>query len=407
MSTRAGPQPEGDRPPPWGLGLHLAVAGCLAFLVAGVLGIAFAYLQLSPPIPSVPPLPAAPASIVRPPAARVLIRRTDAPFAVECPDGGTWYGLADGQRRMMATEPGPWSVTSQGGRVTVDGAEQPEQEAELVPHEGFVRLGERACRGSLLFQAQPDGNVAVLNILDPEDYLRSVVGTELYSHWELDTLMAQAVAARTFMVYSMDAKGYLTLADMAYDGLAAESRSTDLATRLTEGIVLAYDGRILPAYFQSTCGGHTVPVDKMFAEQRIPPLAGVPCPWCRRSPWYEWEAEVPSSLIVNDLGDARIRDLRSLSVEGAGEDGYARYVVVNDTLKLSAESFRRMLGVNLVKSALFSATVGPRTTVFRGRGYGHGVGMCQWGAHGLARAGRTWQEILQTYYPGARTCKAW
>jgi stage II sporulation protein D len=387
--------------------MHMALAGVLGFLAVGALGIVFACLQLRRPIPAVPPLPQAPPGVARPPAARVLLRRTDTPLHVECPDGGTWYGLGDGERRMMDTGPGPWTVQSTFGQVTVDGVSQPEQEAELIPHEGFVRLGERACRGSLLVQAQPDGNVAVLNVLDPEDYLRSVVGTEMYSHWELDTLMAQAIAARTFMVYSMDAKGYLTLADMAYNGLAAESRSTDLATRLTEGIVLVYGDRILPAYFQSTCGGHTVPVDKVFAEKAIPPLAGVPCTWCDRSPWFEWQAEFPSADIVAALGREGVRQIRSLTTEGAGEDGYARYVMVNDTVRVSAESFRRMLGVNRVKSALFSATVGPRTTIFRGRGYGHGVGMCQWGAHGLAREGRSWQAILHTYYPGATICKAW
>jgi stage II sporulation protein D len=96
-----------------------------------------------------------------------------------------------------------------------------------------------------------------------------------------------------------------------------------------------------------------------------------------------------------------------LSTEGTGDDGYARYVVINDSIKLSAEAFRQTLGPNRLKSACFSATVGPQTTVFRGRGYGHGVGLCQWGAHGLARTGKGWQDLLHTYYPGATICKAW
>jgi stage II sporulation protein D len=110
---------------------------------------------------------------------------------------------------------------------------------------------------------------------------------------------------------------------------------------------------------------------------------------------------------VEELGDPAIRGLDSLDTEGTGRDGYATYVVVNGMLKVSAESFRHMVGASLLKSARFSAAVGAGVTVFRGRGYGHGVGMCQWGAHGMARAGRNWQEILQEYYPGAGICKGW
>lgn len=363
--------------------------------------------RLLRPLPEVPPLPPAPEGIVRPDAVRVLLRKTDSPFAVEAPEGGIWTALGPDGPRALGDGKGPWQVGMRDDLILLDTEPVPEKEVFLQTRGGGILLDDAPYRGDMVLQAGSGGLLSVLNDVDAEQYLCSVVGSEVYSRWPLEALMAQAVTARTFMLYSVSQKGYLTLADMAYRGRDAESRPCSLATQLTRGIVLTYDDRILPAYFQSTCGGHTAPVDKAFAEKPIPPLAGVECPWCRRSPWYEWEAVVPASALVQALSDRGVAEIREVSVEGTGEDGYATYVVINGTGKLSAGAFRRTVGAGLLKSACFTATVEDGEVRFAGHGFGHGVGLCQWGARGLAGEGRSWQEILQTYYPGAEIRKAW
>jgi stage II sporulation protein D len=265
-----------------------------------------------------------------------------------------------------------------------------------------VQVEGRSYRGRLRLRVGEEGGLAVVNVLPSRQYLWSVVGSEMYSNWRLEALMAQAVAARTYMVYALDSKPALTLTDMAYKGVAAESSSATLAADVTDGIVLTYEGRILPAYFHSTCGGRTVPVDRVFDAHRIPPLSGVECPWCRQSPAYTWQAKVPAALLAAALSDRGVRAVRSLQPEGTTPAGYARSVTVNDRKRIDATAFRLAVGGDVIKSTRFQVERVGGEFVFAGRGYGHGVGMCQWGAHGLSEAGRSWEEILSYYYPGSR-----
>jgi stage II sporulation protein D len=296
-------------------------------------------------------------------------------------------------------------LSAADGTLTLDGERQPEGELELHPNDGLFRIAETTYRGRLRVRAGSEGELEAFNVLPPEDYLGSVVGSEMYSSWPLEALMAQAVAARTFMLYALRARGHLNTTDMAYKGVAGESDPAELATQLTRGIVLTHEGRILPAYFHSACGGRTVPVEEVFAEEPLAPLGGVECGWCRQSPYYDWQARVPAALIAEALGDRGIRQVRSLLTRGQGRAGNARFVVVNGEKRMTAAAFRLAVGPDVVRSTRFSVTGTAEGYLFVGGGYGHGVGLCQWGAHGLAEAGAGWQEILRYYYPDAAVRK--
>ncbi len=362
------------------------------------------------PLPTVPPLPAAPDGIDIPETVRVLLAKRRPELTVECPGGGVWHWRdEEGARRVAETGTGPWTVQSTDGRIVLNGKSQPAGDLELLPVDGLLRVEGTAYRGSLLARPFPEG-VSAFNVLDSERYLRGVVGAELYRSWPLEALMAQAVAARTFMLYAVAAKGYVTRVDMAYRGVAKENGSADLACELTRGIILTYADRVLPAYFQSTCGGHTASVDKVFAEEVVPPLAGVSCDWCRASKWYDWRADFSADQVAQALqskGADTIRTVQTLETEGTEPDGYARFVLVNGEVRISGAAFRLALGGNVIRSPNFR--VEPRAGGFRfeGLGFGHGVGLCQWGARGGAKAGATWQDILLHYYPGATICRAY
>jgi stage II sporulation protein D len=93
--------------------------------------------------------------------------------------------------------------------------------------------------------------------------------------------------------------------------------------------------------------------------------------------------------------------VRSIVPENAAAGDHAGFVLINGNVRMPANAFRLAVGPDRVKSTRFSVTASDDQFVFQGRGYGHGVGLCQWGAQGLAKAGKSWQEILLYYYPGA------
>jgi stage II sporulation protein D len=357
-------------------------------------------------LPPVPPLPAAPPTVSRPERVRVVVG-TDAELTVSAPGGGTLRAGREADGRVLAAGRKEWRLSPSDGVLELNGEPLHESEARLVGNKELCRVGERTYRGVLHVRARGDGRLTAANLIEPEAYLRAVVGSEVYGDWPLEALMAQAVAARTFMLHAMAEKGYLTRADMAYRGVEAEGRSFDLAVGLTRGIVLLYRGEVLPAYFHSTCGGHTASVEKVFAEPPMPPLSGVACPWCAGSPWFAWRAELTGERIAELLDDERIATVTSLAPEGTAPEGCARYVLVNGEVRVGAGALRLALAPEGVRSANFGVTPLDGRFLLEGRGYGHGAGLCQWGARGMARAGHGWQEILLHYYPGAELRKAY
>ncbi|MGD2174012.1 MAG: SpoIID/LytB domain-containing protein [Candidatus Brocadiaceae bacterium] len=390
------PEEESRRMTP---GQRLCIALALAALVGGGALLMLSCCPSRRPMPEVPPLPPVPEAIAQPEVVKVLIWRGPE-MAVDSPAGGTWLAEENGLRRVVASGTGPWQVQQGEETLIVNGRPLGVEAAELHPVKELVEVGERRYRGTLLVRAG-DEQLMAFNLVAPEAYLRSVVGSEMYVDWPMNALMAQAVAARTYMLYTERVKGYLGPLDMAYKGVEAENRSTDLAVRLTEGIVLTYNGALFSAYFHSTCGGHTVAAERVFDEEPLPPLSGVPCEWCRGSPVYRWRAVMPAARLAQGLGNPAVKTVRSIQPVEKGPEGYARFVVINGQVRMDANSFRLAVGSKQVKSARFTVKSTEDGFLFEGRGFGHGVGLCQWGAYGLAREGMDWQAILMHYYPGA------
>ncbi len=348
-------------------------------------------------IPPVPPMPQAPKAIAEPAVVRVVLRKS-AEVTAAAPGAGTWRAVGPGGAELAAGE-GPWHVGAADGVLTLDGRPLAAPDAELHPHNRLFRLGDRTYRGYLAVSAAGDV-VKAVNVIEPELYLKSVVGSEMYASWPMDALMAQAVTARTYMLYVYRAQGYLAPRDMAYKGVSGEARDPSLAVELTRALVLTYRDDLFCAYFHSTCGGHTVAAARAFGEEAIPPLSGVPCDWCRRSSAYSWRVVMRAEQVARALKAMGIDAVRSIAPSGVGPEGYARFVLVNGASQLDAYDFRLALGAGELKSTQFTVAKQGDAFVFEGRGYGHGVGLCQWGACGMAREGHDWQRILKYYYPG-------
>jgi stage II sporulation protein D len=251
-----------------------------------------------------------------------------------------------------------------------------------------------------------------VNRVELEDYLKGVLPKEMHHFWPFGALKAQAIASRSFAVYRAEqrkGKYYDLTADtfsQVYGGQSSEKWRTNRAVHATRGKVLEYDGKILPAYFHSCCGGRTENMAQVWGEE-LEPLKGVKCSWCRWSPYFRWQVRVPTKTIVEKLEGKgyqikRIDDIREGVRDSSGRLEYVRIRSRNKWFEISTGHFRSAISKRVLKSSNFNVKKYPTFYLFSGYGWGHGVGMCQWGAFGLAIRWKNAEWILNHYYPGAK-----
>jgi stage II sporulation protein D len=266
-------------------------------------------------------------------------------------------------------------------------------------------------RGTVIVATSSDNTLDVINVVDLEHYLYSVVGSEMEASWPSAALQAQAIVARTYAVAHLGTRdwlGYDLLAgeqDQAYQGMQAEAPPVASAVDATRGTVLTYGSDLVHAYYSSCDGGYTSRGDALSDPQ--PYLVSVPDSFCRSSPDEQWTADVPLDDFAPAFAD-RFGDVGQIVAVHAGEadsSGRLETVTVLGTLEsrsIPATSFRALAGTHLVRSTRISSieVVGLAIRV-SGSGFGHGVGMSQWGARGMAEAGRSAEDILKFYYRGA------
>ena len=381
----------------WPVHRSAILSGCAAAAVATVLTIILSCYPAHPRRDLSPDTP-----LVR---ARLASGTTT--LRVSANSTGTWSVRETGRKILGGT--GPWKVEAWSGGIRIGGRTVFGSSLVLsAPESGFT-LGDSTYPGRLVVRRGKSGLTAV-NTLSIERYLRGVVPSEMPALWPQDALAAQAVAARTFVLHKIRRNRgepwNLEALDLAYTGTTRVHPAATRAIRQTEGMALTYEGDVFKAYFHSTCGGHTAPADKVFGDTDIPPMQGVPCKWCRDSSYYSWQARMSSSKLASGLSSFGIEKVSTIRAQGRGEDGHARAIRVNGK-KINANRFRLAVGAQKLRSTNFTVEKRGGAFVFSGHGWGHGVGMCQWGAQGLARSGKGWRQILQHYYPGSSLRKVY
>ena len=263
-----------------------------------------------------------------------------------------------------------------------------------------LRVGEKALRGQVEVSASPQGLTAV-NILPLEDYLKGVLGKEMPKTFPMEALKAQAVAARTYALQKklqrLGEELHLgaTVLHQVYGGLAAEDERTREAVEKTRGQVLLFGMEAVEAYFHASCGGQTETGWEALTRD-LPYLVARACP-CHDTPAARWQVRVSEAELKKTFGTA------SGQLQPGPLTATGRY----KSLKLGNQSivaaeFRRRLGSTRVRSLKFRIEKEKGDYVLRGEGYGHGAGMCQWGAKRLAERGKSYVDILQHYYAGSR-----
>ncbi|MGB3310033.1 MAG: SpoIID/LytB domain-containing protein [Nodosilinea sp.] len=266
---------------------------------------------------------------------------------------------------------------------------------------GHVFINDKWYRGRVLV-VPIDGKVTAVNWVDIDAYLYGVVGSEMPASWPQEALKAQAVAARSYALYKRDrTQGDLfdvggTTAHQVYRGLAAETPSVQSAVNATQGQVLTYGGRVIEAVFHSASGGHTENSEDIW-QRASPYLRGV-ADYDQDAPVFQWSETFSAQQIEQRI--TGIGRLQSVATERATPRGR----IVSVRLQGSRGS-RVLTGTELrqaldLRSTLCSISVAGDTIRVDGRGYGHGLGMSQWGARGLATRGHNYQQILAHYYQG-------
>lgn len=273
-----------------------------------------------------------------------------------------------------------------------------------------IYIDGRIFRGEIKVLRNNKG-LLVINVVNLEEYLYGVIRNEVSTWWPMEAIKAQAIAARTYALYQIKesrGKDYDVTADVSsqvYGGIFSEKWRTSKAVDKTKGKVITYNGTIFPTYYHATCGGGTFDASYLWKID-LPPLKGVKCDWCKKSPHYSWEKWVPVQKIKAKLEGAGYAIGNILGFEATKTDPSGRILEIRikgstNTVDIQGKDFRRIIEPDILRSTNFKVTLVGPYVAFEGLGWGHGVGMCQWGAYYMARAGKKTEEILSFYYPGS------
>jgi stage II sporulation protein D len=278
-------------------------------------------------------------------------------------------------------------------------------DAQSADH-GFIFDGQ-PYRGT--FVRLDDGSI--VNVVGIEQYLYSVVPREMSPGWPAAALQAQAICARTYVLQRSSPRRNYDLVpselDQVYRGVLGESPAGRSAVDSTAGQVLRFGRNFASVAYSSCCGGHTESSADAWGGAPIAYLGGVACRFCNDSPNYRWSAQVPVDDLVQRLGAAatfgNLRDVRIAGTDGSGRARAFDLIGDGGSVTVKGTTFRSSVGARVVRSLLItrlSVDRGASAVAFEGGGLGHGVGLCQWGARGIALAGRNVRDILAFYFPG-------
>jgi stage II sporulation protein D len=275
--------------------------------------------------------------------------------------------------------------------------------------------------GSFSFNGRPyrgefrrTGDGSIVNFVDIEQYLYAVVPREMSPSWPAAALQAQAICARTYVLQRSNPKRDYDLVpselDQVYAGVQGESPAGRAAVDATATQVLRYGKQYATVAYSSCCGGHTEASADAWGSTAVPYLGGVTCTYCVASPNYRWNARLPLADLENRFTDllapfGALRDVRIEQTDSSGRARSLELVAERGTVDVKGSAFRLAAGPRVVRSLLITRLQldsGAGTLVAEGGGLGHGVGMCQWGARGMALAGRSARDVLALYFPGTQ-----
>lgn len=343
------------------------------------------------------------------------------------PAGETWIARPRGRDLVLQ---GPGADIGPAGSVT------------LQPRDGgVVTVNDRRYRGSLELMVT-DSGLTVVNQLSLEQYLPGVVGAEMGPRPadDREALQAQAIVSRTYALRNRGrwaAQGFdyqAGVSDQVYGGVNAENAGAADAVEQTAGLIVTWHGQPIDAFFFSTCGGRTELGTEVFRGanpaylRSVSDIAPDGRAYCSLSPRFHWREELtgaqlrevlrrylPAATSVPAQRVTRIRDIRVTNRTASGRVGSMVVELPSEAVTVPGPAVRRVLrepSGNILRSTLITlraTQAGGEISHLEidGSGAGHGVGFCQWGAVGRARAGQSHDAIISAYFPGTRIERAY
>ncbi len=283
---------------------------------------------------------------------------------------------------------------------------------EGAPHT-LIFVNGRPFRGTITLTRENKTTFTVINTLSIGDYLRGVLTREISHEWPAEAIKAQAIISRTYALkkiaesgtaaYDMEASVYAQV----YGGTYAEKQQTDKAIADTKHIFLRYNSDVFPVFYHASCGGMTEKADAVWSLKH-PALQHVTCAFCTNSPHHTWQYKTTAQALSKALQSrkgGRHQPISSITIYNRSDSGRITWMGVaypnGQLLKFSGNTLRLSVGPDKIRSTKFDMIQKGNTFIFKGNGWGHGVGFCQWGAKTLAeKQGLPAKEIISIYYPG-------
>lgn len=325
----------------------------------------------------------------------------------------------------------------------------------LYPNDGSIMIHKKSYRGGVSVRMDKNMKLTVINVLPLEEYLYGVVPREMPSSWKEEALKAQAVAARTYTIRNLNKFEKLgfdictTQNCQVYGGLSAENPRTNRAVDETRGLLMYYQNQPIQAVYHSSSGGSTEDAENVWGES-TPYLRGVPDEFSLGSPHDAWEYRTSKQQLSQKLSASGkpVGTIRHISIDKISPNGRVMKMTIvgsDASVVYEKESIRKLLGYSNIKSSYFningytSGSVSPEVNtdysigsiasdlsyvlanpnqnysakaqstsvvisseelIFHGKGYGHSLGMSQYGAKTMAEQGYNYAEILKYYFTG-------
>ncbi len=352
---------------------------------------------------------------------------------------GGRHAVIIGGKTYVCNGESPWTINLRKETLEIRMGKRrllrnPSLPVVVIPEGGCTAaVNGKPYRGKLRVEPGPGYTLTVVNILNLEDYLKGVLPCELGPVREstFEAAKAQAVAARTYALshrkrnWGEDYDLESTQADQVYGGLGAESEFSNRAVEETFGVVVTYRGEVIEAKYSSTCGGWTANAEDCWGGAPQPYLRSIydgPSasthkgkPFCIGSPRFRWAVKWKwrdffrrtrdnlATLVGRSSSD--LGEVVSVRVVDRDSSNRAKTVEVRTNggvYKVRREAIRRLFQTSRgwLRSRAFHLHLRGEYVVAEGQGFGHGVGMCQWGAMGMAKSGYNFKQILGHYYQG-------
>ena len=337
----------------------------------------------------------------------VVIRAVEGPAAVMLDrDGVVIATLQPGETAEVARLDDRLRLTMPALTIQADVIELiPNPEAHLSVR---TRSQRRAYPGRLVVESTGQ-TLRLINHAPLPRYVASVVASE-YPFPEPEGVKAQAILARTYALRHLDPDAPFDLVDdtraQVYRGLDATTPVSLAAVQDTRGQVLTYREELADATYYSSSGGHTAGNEEVWNGRPVPYLRPRPDPYDAEAPDHRWTTTASSSEVLRALSRRFGGSVTGIEVTRRTASGRVAQVRLHGgrTPTITGSQFRSAINASLgsrtIRSTHFTIERDGSRYVFHGRGFGHGVGMSQYGARGLARSGRTYREILGYYFEG-------